>query len=762
LSTIRAIFALIPAALLLAAASDSPEARQTPGTAAPVPEVRESTRHDTSPELRQMPQIPPQARPGVAKPPRRLPNRFPDGGTPGDGALQEASAATNLATIGVNFDGVNNVDGVLPPDTNGDVGPNHFVQTVNLSYRIWNKSGSPLNQTADVATLWQGFGGPCANNNDGDPIVLYDHLADRWTISQFALPNFPSGPFYQCIAVSQGGDPLGAYHRYEFKISDTKLNDYPKFGVWGDGYYMSINQFTCSQAFPFGTSCQWGGQGAVVFERDRMLSGQTARMIYFDLLNTDANLGGMLPADLDGPAPAAGTPNPFALFDDDAWGYSPDQLQIWEFKTNWATPANSSFTRKQTLPTAAFDSDMCGYARNCIPQGGTSVKVDAISDRLMFRLQYRTFGGRQTLVTNHTVDVGSDRAGIRWYELSNFGTDWSISQQATYAPADGLQRWTGSMAMNGAGHIAVGYSASSGSVAPSVRAAGRLPGDPLGQLSQGEITLYSGGGSQTHSSGRWGDYSMLAVDPVDDCTFWYTTEYYSATASSSWRTRVASFKLAECGGATNNTPTVSFQNPASGTVAGSVAIRIDASDEDPPGTLSVQWNVDGGTWLPATYNTGSGFYEALWNSTSSPDGPHTLNARATDSGGKTGTASISVTSDNVPDSGMVHVGDLDGSSTAQGNTWTATVAITVHDAGHAPVANAVLTGSWSNGATGTASCTTDATGRCSVSKAGLAKRTSSVTFSVTNVAPSVGTYSSSANHDPESDSNGTAITVRKS
>ena len=155
--------------------------------------------------------------------------------------------------------------------------------------------------------------------------MLYDHLADRWFMSQFALPNYPSGPFYQCIAVSTSGNPMGSYNRYQFQVSATKLNDYPKFGVWPDGYYMAVNQFTCSAL-----GCSWAGQGVAVFEREQMLAGGSARMLYQDLFTTDPNLGGMLPSTLDGLAPPAGTPNYFVQFDDDAWGYSPDQLQIWE------------------------------------------------------------------------------------------------------------------------------------------------------------------------------------------------------------------------------------------------------------------------------------------------------------------------------------------------------------------------------------------------------------------------------------------------
>ena len=441
-----------------------------------------------------------------------------------------------------NFEGINNIDGYYPPDTNGDVGPNHYVQTVNVSFAIWDKSGTLLYGPASTNTLWSGFGGACETSNDGDPIVLYDHLANRWLISQFALPNFPNGPFSECIAISQTGDPLGSYYRYEFQFS--VMNDYPKLGVWPDAYYMTINQFAA------GTST-WAGAGAVAFEREQMLAGLPARMVYFDIGAVNPNFGGMLPADLDGTPPPAGAPNYFIEMWDGAWGVYPDSLHIWEFHLDWAAPANStfgadtSFTPNTILNTLAFDANMCGYNRNCIPQPGTAQKLDAISDRLMYRLQYRNFGTYEAMVTNHTIDTGGDLAGIRWYELRKTTGDWSINQQGTYAP-DTDHRWMGSVAMDGQGNIALGYSVSSGITYPSIRYAGRLVSDPANTLPQAEATIIAGAGSQTGSAARWGDYSMMAVDPSDNCTFWYTQEYVQTTGTVTWRTRIASFTFPGC------------------------------------------------------------------------------------------------------------------------------------------------------------------------------------------------------------------------
>ncbi|MBI5353885.1 MAG: PPC domain-containing protein [Chloroflexi bacterium] len=413
------------------------------------------------------------------------------------------------------------------------------MQWVNLSFAIYSKTGTLLYGPAAGNTLWSGFGGTCQTSNDGDPIVLYDQLADRWMVSQFAVPGGASG-YHQCIAISQTGDPTGAWYRYDFLWSNTNMNDYPHFGVWPDGYYMAVHEFA--------NAATWAGQGVAVFERDRMLQGLSARMVKFNLYSTDPNMGGMLPTDLDGPAPAAGTPNYFVEPDDNAGGFPQDQVQVWAFHVDWANTANSTFTRVATLATAAFDSNMCNGARTCIPQSGTTAKLDAIADRAMYRAQYRNFGSYQTIMLNHTVDATStDRAGIRWYELRNTGgAGWGINQQSTFSP-DATHRWMGSVAMNSNGDIGLGYSASSSTMFPAIRYTGRLAADPLNTMTQGEGTLIAGTGSQTHTAARWGDYSMLSVDPVDDCTFWYTSEYVQTTGSAPWRTRIGSFKLADCG-----------------------------------------------------------------------------------------------------------------------------------------------------------------------------------------------------------------------
>jgi hypothetical protein len=714
-----AIIAVLLAVLAFANAGSAQQVTE-PLASAGQPITSYATRSDTYGPLYNIPPITPRWADLIEIPRKTLPNRPADPGTPGEDTVVQGAVGSSAGTTLLSFEGINNVNGVLPPDTQGDVGPNHYVQVVNISFAIWDRDGNKLYGPANINTIFSGFGGPCESTNDGDPIVLYDHLADRWMISQFALPNYPRGPFYQCIAISKTSDPTGSYHRYEFTLSDSKMNDYPKFGVWSDGYYMSINQFY----MPFGI---WAGQGAVVFERDKMLNGDPARMVYFDLYNTDSNLGGMLPADLDGPVPPDGAPNPFIERDDNSEGFSQDQLQIWNFHVDWNNTNNSTFTKMQELATSPFDTEMCGGSRNCIPQPG-GYKVDAIADRLMYRLQYRNFGDHEAMVVNHTVDVdGSDHAGIRWYELRKTGSSWSIYQEGTFAP-DANHRWMGSVAMNGRGDIALGYSVSSTSIYPSIRYTGRLAGDPLGQMTLGEGTIVNGDGYQDHDSGRWGDYSMMSVDPVDDCSFWYTQEYYMSRASGNadWQTRVGKIQLSDCGGSPPPTATPTEEPPT------------------PTPTYTSEPPTPTPTGEPPTPTP-----------TSEPPTPTPTNEPPTPT---PTTPPPTETPTPVP-SGTMHIGDLDGSSSGS-RRWSATVTIMVHDANENPVANATVYGTWDYRSI-SADCTTDSTGTCSVTLNWIRPSLSSVTFTVDDITHDSLTYDALSNHDPDGDSDGTSIVVYK-
>ena len=444
----------------------------------------------------------------------------------------------------LNFEGIGNVNGVLPPDTEGAVGPNHYLQVVNLSYAVYDKTGTLLMGPFNNNTLWAGFGGPCQTNNDGDAIFLYDEQADRWVLSQFAL--FSNAV---CFAVSTTPDPTGTYYLYQ--VNTPRFPDYYKLGVWpvaaNDAYFMTTNT-------------GFGGQYDVfALDRANMLAGLSANAP--QLFQNHPNL--LMPADVDGAnSPPAGTPGIMYTFRDGGESYfvppSPvDTLDLWEFDVDWTTPANSTFSNSQSFvpPTLAdFNWTVCGFfTQNCLPQPGTAQGIDSASWWPMQRFVYRNFGTHETLLGSWTVDVTGtpNLAGVRWFELRRNGLnsapegiEWSLYQQGTHSP-DSTHRFMPSIAMDGAGNIAIGYSVTSASIFPSIRYAVRAAGDPLGTL-QTEAELMTGGGSQTHSAARWGDYSSMDVDPADDCTFWYTTEYLQSTGSAPWRTRVGTFQIPGC------------------------------------------------------------------------------------------------------------------------------------------------------------------------------------------------------------------------
>ncbi len=459
-----------------------------------------------------------------------------------DSALQSAMPFGGLPGPIVTFDGIQNSDnssefGFIfnPPDTCGDVGPNHYVQMVNTLFEVFNKSGTSLLGPMPLSDLFTSVGAPCSNTDDGDPIVLYDPLADRWLLSQFVVAE----PSHQCIAISQTSNPTGAYFVYDFQHPLNKFGDYPKLGVWPDAYYMMVNQFNLPSTFR--------GVGVFAFERDQMLLGNNADFVYFDLESNPA-LFGILPADVDGPAPPAGTPAYFANYNADEFG-AIDSVELFEFDVNFANPGLSTFIERADSPVAvaAFNPILCNFDRNCIPMmGGES--VDSLMSMLMHRMQYRNFGTHESLITNHSVDAnGSDRAGVRYYELRRSlpGGNFTVNEQATYSP-DSTHRWMGSAAMDKNGNLAVGFSASSSSMFPEIRYAGRLASDPSGGLFQGEATMFTSGGAQTNGFNRWGDYTALSVDPTDDCTFWYTNEYYESGSNFVWKTRIGNFKFADC------------------------------------------------------------------------------------------------------------------------------------------------------------------------------------------------------------------------
>ena len=458
-----------------------------------------------------------------------LPISSPRAGTPEKSSPNSPSTPTpatvnNFDGVGQGFGGPNGTFSVTsaPPDSNGATGPNHFVETVNTDLAVFNKSGAAIYGPVPINTVWSGFGGACQADNDGDPTVLYDQLADRWLISQFAI----HGADLMCVAVSTSGDPTGSYNRYSFPY--TQLPDYPKLSIWPDGYYLTVNLFQGGSSFV--------GAGVAALDRSKMLAGQPATQQMFQ---TPSNVGSLLPSSVDGSRPPpAGAPNQLL-----ALGGDSASLLSWKFHVDWTAPTNSTFTGPTTIPVTPY-APACGGG-TCIPQAGTSQQLDSLADRLMYRLSYRNLGDHESLLVDHSVTAGSS-TGIRWYELRLASGSPVLYQQGTYAP-DSDFRWMGSAALDQAGDMAVGYSKSSATTHPSIAYAGRLAGDPAGQLATGEGVVIVGAGSQIGGLSRWGDYSSMSIDPADDCTFWYVNEYLPADGSFNWRTRIASFKFPGCG-----------------------------------------------------------------------------------------------------------------------------------------------------------------------------------------------------------------------
>ncbi|HEY3138588.1 MAG TPA: HYR domain-containing protein [Blastocatellia bacterium] len=545
-----------------------------------------------------------------------------------DDAIQSGElVSANIPAPSTTFDGLASSDNValfgssvLPSDDNIDVGPNHVVQTANLAFRVFNKSGAPLTPAAKFSSLFAPLGSPCGTRNDGDPMVLYDPLADRWLICQFCLVFNPN--MHQLVAVSKTGDPTGQYYLYDFVMPNTKFFDYPHYAVWPDAYYMTTNQF--NQA---GT--QFQGGGAFAFDRNKMLQGDpTASYIYFDEFKIDPTLGGELPTDIDGVLPPpVGTPNLFMEFRATAFGDPNDALRMFEFHADFANPANSTFTQKADLLLATFDASQPS-SRNVVEQPPPATSngfLDALADRMMHRIAYRTLaGGIQSYVLNFTVNVsgvtatsGSTyQAGIRWVELRRNAVSgaMAVNQQGTYAPGagdgtNGRNVWMASIAQDYQGDIGLGFSASSLTQFPSIFYAGRLAGDPAGTLAQGEASMFNGSGSQQSSFGRWGDYSAMSVDPADECTFWYSNQYLNISANNDWRTRIGSFKVdPNCAAQQKATITGQVTNCQTGAaVQGAVVMTSDGffRQTDASGNYSI--SVAPGTYTLNISKPGAGF-----------------------------------------------------------------------------------------------------------------------------------------------------------
>ena len=567
-SSRRLLALLAVAGAIWVATAANTAAAGTPG-ATLTPTVTWATAHDVSRPLRDL------ARERVAPAITGESAERGDGeegptdiGYSSDGALQTALLPPAIPSTSANFEGLSNQDNfnifgfrVNPPDPVGDVGPNHYVEMVNLTFAVYSKTGVRLLGPVDTGTLWSGFAVPDCTDPSGDPIVLYDQLTDRWILTQFTTSGLDdtSRPFWNCVAVSTTGDPTGSYYRYAFETKNFQFfPDYPKYGVWTDSYVLTTREF--------GPTVEYG-IGVYALEKNKMLNGEPARAVSFFVDGNDPGLlplvgDGLLPADVDGKQkPKTATAIPLVGTQDDGGGYGAtfDALNVWNLDVKWKAQPDASLTLAAQLPTASFDSifPCAPTARDCLPQPGITnpaqyLDILSYRQRPTWRLAYRNFKGYESLVTNQSVEAAPGVAGVRWYELRrNDVGAYSLFQQGTYAPNDGVHRWMGSIAQDKNGDAALGYSVVNGvNVFPGIRYTGRLAGDPAGQMTLGEGTIVNGTGVQTTTNSRWGDYTSLNVDPVDDCTFWYANEYYTAAGQASsaagWQTRIASFKLPGC------------------------------------------------------------------------------------------------------------------------------------------------------------------------------------------------------------------------
>ena len=457
------------------------------------------------------------------------------------------------APVGVNFEalGVGTPSYSIssaPPDTTLGVSDTQIVQWVNTDLAVYDKNGNALLPTPGFIPgnrIWAGLpaGSLCRNFNSGDPLVQYDRMADRWILSQFALNN-TNTQNAQCIAVSTSSNAMGTYILYQYNFG-VLVPDYGKLGVWPDAYYLTYNMFNLN-ANTFN-----GGQ-ACAYDRAAMIAGNAAQQICFN----STSRASFLPSDLDGDTlPPAGTPNFHISWD---WAFKPAPpytMQLTKFVPNFTTPANSTFTDGLggaafsfvAFPMLATTLAACNDASGaCVPQLGTTQRLDTLADRHMYRLVYRNFGSFDSLLFTQAVDnVAGSTAQLRWWEIRNPAANSPIVyQNSTFAP-DATARWMSSAAFDKRGNILIGYSASSTAINPGIRIAGRLRNDPKNIL-RTEAVVQLGFGSQTGLLNRWGDYSTMQIDPANDCTFWYTTQYLGSTGSFNWRTKIASFKFPNC------------------------------------------------------------------------------------------------------------------------------------------------------------------------------------------------------------------------
>src|SRR5436190_18640271 len=497
------------------------------------------------------------------------------------------------------FDGVNSAAsqcGCLPPDTDGDLGPNHYVEGVNVVFKVFDKNGGTVAGPTTFNSLFAPLvGTPCSGQNAGDPFVFYDHQADKWIISDFAFPGFPgAGPFFQCIAVSETGDPTGTYVLYALQhepAHTTWLGDYPKFAMWNDGgtqnaYFFTVNLFQGSPSVAF------EGVRAYALDRASMIAGGPANAIGFTVpLAGVGDSYSFLAANFrTGNPPPTGRDEMVLAVDSPATeGVTLTQVHARFFHVDFANPANATFgvgtnhTPNAEITVNGF-VDAFTTTTDLVPQQGTSLKLDTLGDKIMTPVVYQNLGGTESLWADGTVieNYPNGPTAVRWYQFDVTGGNFpatAAQQQSWDNAGDGLWRWMPSIAVDQNGNTVIGYSTSSTTIVPSIRYAGRLANDPPSNLAQGEAVMFAGVSAQTNGP-RWGDYTRTEVDPSDGMSFYHINQY---AQSGIWHTRIGKFNFQ--GGGASPTPTATAAASASATAtATATATPTPIASPTPRGT----------------------------------------------------------------------------------------------------------------------------------------------------------------------------------
>jgi len=453
-------------------------------------------------------------------------------------------------TLEQNFDGISTSEsgGATPPDPSGAVGPNHYINAVNSVLKIFDKQGDLL---VGPTSLGNFLGN---GTNGGDPIIMYDQLADRFFVSQFGAATNSL-----VIGVSETPDPTGAYFVYEFVFDN--FPDYPHYSIWHDGYYLTANK---------------SGETVYVLERDVILNGgDDPQIVGFSLpgivVNTNT-VKSVATANILGFNYVENSPGYVTYLQDDGWSQSitNDHLKIWEVNIDWITASNSTISDPIEVPLNPFDSVFAPFGSGDLEQPGTGQKIDMIGGIISYAANYRMFQNHNSWVITFNVDIdGNDTSGIRWVELRNNNSDdWSVYQEGTYAPDDGNSRFMGSSSIDLQGNIGLGFNIGSSTLPVGISYTGRYASDPLGEMTQAETVIVDGIGVQTYSN-RFGDYSHLTMDP-DGFTFWHTAEYFKET--NEWQSRIASFNLSA--GFENDLSVVSFTDLEDGIFTNSEPVKL--------------------------------------------------------------------------------------------------------------------------------------------------------------------------------------------